>query len=182
MSTEKTETINKITMKAVGAQPKAGTVEAPHMLLHVLGIARSFKTGSSNYGFFQKFSGDFEAINLETGEVFRSNNLMLPAVAEMLLKSALIDAGAEAGRAGDRGIPDREGKAATVPVEFAYAIGVKPGKPREGAQESYAGYEYTVESLTTSKRSDALQSLRKVSLTAREAMKAKGAPGKTKTA
>lgn len=167
------EIVNKITMKSIGAQPKANSVEAPREVAHIFGVARSFKTGSSNYGFFEKFVGDFEAVNTETGEVYASQTLLVPSIVEQLLKGALTAAGAEAGKVGAPGTrgQDVDGKVADTPVEFAFIVGVKPTTKREGANAGQ-GYEFTVKPMIESKRSDTLASLREVSQKARKALPA----------
>lgn len=176
------EFVNKITMKAIGCQPRPHSVDKPVELAHIYGVAREFRTGSSNYGFYDKFMGDLEATNLETGEVFVGRSMLLPAVAEAMLKEALISVGAEAGKVGQGKLPDTEGKVADVPVEFGFIIGAKPNKKktRDGEEDkSGQGYEWTVKTFTPSKRSDALAHLRQASEGARKALPA---PGKGKVA
>lgn len=168
--------LNKITMKAIGAQPAPHTVESAEVLAHVFGKANGYDTGSTNYGFYDKFHGEFEAVNLRTGEVFAAANLLCPPIMENLIKQALKDAGAEGGKIGNKATHEKDvaGKDAQAPVLFAFAVGVKPTPKKEGARDSGSGYEYTVSVLTPSKRSDALESLRAISDGARKTLPAPG--------
>lgn len=165
------EILNKITMKKIGAQPAPFSVKEAAILAHIFGKADGYKTGSTTYGLYDKFHGDFEAVNLATGEVYAGANLLCPPIMEALIKQALINAGAEGGKVGNKAAHenDTEGKNATSPVLFAFALGVRPTAKKEGAREVGSGYEYTVSVLTPSKRSDALESLRTISDGARKA-------------
>ena len=157
--------LNKITMKGIGAQPAPWSVDAPKALAHILGKANGYKTGSTTYGLYDKFHGEFEAVNLETGEIYVGSNLLCPPIMEALIKDALKNAGAEGGRIGNKAAHeiDVEGKDTESPVLFAFELGVKPTAKKDGAREVGSGYEYTVKLLTPAKRSDALESLRAIS-------------------
>lgn len=168
------EILNKITMKKIGAQPAPFSVKEAAVLAHIFGKADGFKTGSTTYGLYDKFHGDFEAVNLATGEMYAGANLLCPPIMEALIKQALVNAGAEGGKVGNKAAheSDVEGKNATSPVLFAFALGVRPTAKKEGAREVGSGYEYTVSVLTPSRRSDALESLRAISDSARKALPA----------
>lgn len=164
--------LNKITMKGIGAQPAPWSVDAPKALAHILGKANGYKTGSTTYGLYDKFHGEFEAVNLETGEIYVGSNLLCPPIMEALIKDALKNAGAEGGRIGNKAAHeiDVEGKDTESPVLFLFELGVKPTAKKDGAREVGSGYEYTVRLLTPAKRSDALESLRTISQQARTAL------------
>lgn len=166
--------LNKITMKAIGAQPAPHSITEPKALAHLYGKANGFKTGSTTYGFYDKFNGEFEAVNLETGEVFVGSSLLCPPIMENLIKQALVSAGAEGGKIGNKAAHEKdiEGKDTESPVLFAFEVGVKPTAKKEGQRETGSGYEYTVKLLTESRRSDALSELRAVSAKARNALPA----------
>jgi hypothetical protein len=156
------EIVNKITMKSIGAQPKPRSVLVPTDLAHIYGTARTFKEGSSTYGIFRSFIGEFEAVNLETGEVTRSNRVLLPPVAEKLLTEQMLQLGAKPGRektATDAGTEGTEGSSA---VDFAFVISVKPQFEKDGKTivERGQGYEYGIRPLIESRVSDTLAHLR----------------------
>jgi hypothetical protein len=163
--------LNKITMKAIGAQPAPHSITEAVALAHLFGKANGYKTGSTTYGLYDKFHGEFEAVNLQTGECFVASNLLCPPIMESLIKDALKSAGAEGGKIGNKALheADIEGKDTESPVLFAFEIGVKPTAKKEGARDIGQGYEYTVKLLAPSKRSDALESLRAISQQARQA-------------
>jgi len=164
------EILGKITMKNIGAQPKPRSVTERKELCHIFGSCESFQEGSTTYGIFRKFEGRFEAVDVMTGEVFRSKYLLLPEIAEALLTEQLIALGAVAGKVktaedkGSAGTPGRE------PVEFAIAVGVKPIFEKDGKTivERGQGYEYSVRPLVESRRADSLSHLRALSQSVRE--------------
>lgn len=154
--------VTKITTKKIGIQPKGK--DKPElgkvvMLATLIGIARDYKIGTSEYGEFAKFSGDFEATRASDGEVFRSARLILPAIfADSLRERLDADNGDGGARAG---------------VQFAVEIGVV-------GSEVAIGYEWTLAPIgKVSGNADPLAALRE------EAQKALPAPkdaakGKTK--
>ncbi len=160
---------NKISMKTIGVQPKAGQPITDGPIAHVYGSARNYLVGSSNYGTFTKFRGDFEAVNLATGESYRSQNLLLPEIASGLLIAALHAAGAKHGTAKTASTQEEPGEPATSPVEFAIEIGLRKTK---SDKPGGAGYEFTLRPLIEAKDSDPLAALR----TAVEKHKALPAP------
>lgn len=149
---------NKISMKSIGAQPKTGQTIVDGPVAHIYGSARNYLVGTSTYGEFTKFRGDFEAVNLATGESYRSQNLLLPDIAAGLLVSALHAAGAKHGTTKTATTPENPGEPATAPVEFAIEIGVrKTASDKPGGR----GYEFTLRPLVETRDSDPLAALRK---------------------
>ena len=128
------ELLSKITVKTVGCQPKKGSIEVAKALFTVYGIARGYKMGVSNFGEFITFKGDIEAKNQETGEVYRSSNLILPNLISGMLQGAI------------DGSPDSD-------IEVALIVGVKPS-------DTPMGYEYTIKPLMEMKEADSLVALR----------------------
>lgn len=125
------ELIKKITAKAV-----AGAVEKPKkvvQLVRVAGIANKAKVGSTDYGEYVAFLGSFKAINLATGEEFRSGKLILPEVAQNVLAGMLEGEGADS-------------------VGFAFDLGVKPSK-------SPTGYDWTATPLVEADEADPVEQL-----------------------
>ena len=128
--------ISKISAKSVGADFTNVKEETLDLFL-VYGIATSVEKVETAYGDSDKFSGQFEAVNKSTGEVFVAGQLYLPNALSKLLAGQL--KGQE-----------------TVGVQFAYSIGTKPSK-------SAIGYEYTVKEEVESDGVDNLSSLRNAS-------------------
>ena len=107
------------------------------VLYRVYGTAQGIKTGSSTFGEWASFTGQFEAVDVLTGEIVRSNQLFLPEVAELLLKVPVL-----------KGDGD---------VNFAFDIGIK------GTIETQTGlqkYEYTVGTVMEAKEDDPLAKMR----------------------
>jgi hypothetical protein len=86
-------------LEAAAAQGKG----KPVPVLRVWGIVSSAVPGTSQYGNYHKFGGEIAALNLITGEEARSQNLLLPGVAEGVVKS-LFDKAAKIGGAAQIGI------------------------------------------------------------------------------
>lgn len=81
--------LRKITVRDVYGKIEGETFDKvralkgkPLALMDVVGIAGRAKPGTSDYGPFIKFQGQFQATNLATGEVFRSAALLLPKFLE----------------------------------------------------------------------------------------------------
>lgn len=105
------------------------------VLFRVYGNIEGFKVGETNFGEFTEFQGNFEAVAIDTGEVFRSAKCFLPSIAEALLLPVVKN-------------PDNVGG-----VRFAFDIGIK-GSAKE------VGYEYTVRPIVEMTEADPLAALR----------------------
>lgn len=131
--------LKKVTVKGVVGDPKniakqhENNAQVP--LVRVYGLATEFKAKNSEYGDYILFSGQFEATNLLTGEVYRSGSMILPPVAEGPLHGAL---------------ENTEGTS----VQFAYEIGLRVD------EEMIRGYEFNVKSLIPDDDHDPLSQLR----------------------
>lgn len=124
-------------LKKMSAKTIIGKIEPPEKqtdLFAIYGVATGTKTGSSTFGDWLAFIGDFEGVHMESGEVNRSPVCFLPEPAQGMLEAALLK--------------NENG------VEFSFIIGVKPNKT------STTGYEYTVKPVVASKQNDALEKLR----------------------
>ncbi len=132
--------LSKISIKAVygNIDIKKLTEVGEMPLVRIMGIANGTKTGQSNFGEWTAFTGNFKAINLETGADYRSGKAFIPAIAENLVVGALGDANADS-------------------VQFAFDIGVKSVKDRQGKDS----YEYTVTPLVEAADNDPLSELEK---------------------
>ncbi|WWT37761.1 ssDNA binding protein [Enterobacteria phage PRDaquamarine] len=127
------EIVSKLTLKTIGAQPKPHSVKENTALASIYGRVRGKKVGQSTFGDFIKFEGEFEGVNLATGEVFRSGALILPKVLESLLAGAV----------------DGENT-----VDFAVEVWAKP------SEKGNTGYEYGIKPLIEPAASDELAQLR----------------------
>lgn len=113
--------------------------EKPTALFTVIGIASGIKSGPSPYGEYVALTGQFEAMNLETGEQYVAPICFLPDPLQGMIVAQLRT-------------PDENGKMVTV--QFGVEVGVRAAK-------SATGYEYTVRELVEADRNDPLADLRK---------------------
>jgi len=95
------------------------------MYMRVIGVIYGTKLVTSNYGDSIEFAGQFQGINLDTGEVYEGGKLFLPNVAEMYTAGAFNTASQGEG---------------FKSLDVAFDIGVKPSN-------NAVGYEYTVKPL-----------------------------------
>lgn len=102
-------------------------------LYTVIGVGRAVEGRETDYGIAEKFKGNFLAVNLLTGEEFRSGACFLPGPAGQMLSGAM----------------------AGEPIEFGFKIGI------ELDASSATGYVYTTESLITPAENDPLTLLAK---------------------
>jgi hypothetical protein len=116
----------------------------PRQLYRVFGTATGTRTGSSVYGDWVAFTGTFEAIRIDNGDRFRSNELILQQPAEGLLLQAL----------GEVKKRDEAGG-----VNFAFDIGVKTNQRWVDTGEGNS-YEYTITSVFNVQKHDPLEHLR----------------------
>lgn len=131
--------LKKVSIATVCAKPKAffKTLEGEVPMMRLVGLARRYELGTSLYGEFLKFSGEFSATDLTTGEVSIGATAFLPGPVDALLKLQIDELG-------------NDGK---TPVEFAFDISVVPD------EKSEVGFQYRVRTLTESKVSDPLAAL-----------------------
>lgn len=133
-----TNLLNKITAKTInGGKPKAPKNDGEYLpIMQVYGNADQVAPDHNDYGEFVKIRGQIGAVNMATGEKFRSGEAILPRVAEQHLAPAIRQA-------------ERDGGA----VQFAYEIGIK------GDDSSVTGYVYTATPLIEDEESDPLAQL-----------------------
>lgn len=139
MTTKTIELLSKLSLKSVYGAVNIKVLHEGKKTIHlmrVLGIASGVKTGSSNFGDWLAFTGNFKATNLETGAEFRSGKIFLPTIASGLIEGAIQ-------------------QAETDSVQFAFDIGVKPVQDRQGKDS----YEYTVTPLVEAQDNDPLKQL-----------------------
>lgn len=128
--------------------PEDGTVKS---LYTIIGVAVGVKRGTSDYGDWVALVGQFEAVNLETGERFASANAFLPDVAHGLIEAQLGN---------------------SQSVQFAFTIGARVD------DSSSVGYTYTAEPILPPDHKDPLEELRGIAFAANAP--ALEAPKKTK--
>jgi hypothetical protein len=126
--------IKKISTKTVlGKRPDVPEGDKAVFLWDLIGIANGSKHGESANGPYTGLTGQFQAINRLTGEVYRSGIAYPPAVA---LDMVLGQLGPE-----------------VQSVQFAFSIGVK----KDG--QAATGYVYVAEPLVNVSENDPLEAL-----------------------
>lgn len=162
--------ISKITIKAIGANAKLGAVAQPGVRVHIadiLGIATGTKVKEQPNGdIFTAITGQFEAVNVETGEVFSSGVLYLPGGIQESLESALVETPRMVEKDGkkvqatkdvknDKGvvIGQEEVWDAPKPVQFKMQVYVQRA-------DNPAGYSYALKNLAEVAEADPLAHLR----------------------
>jgi hypothetical protein len=138
----KSDTLKKITVRdLLGKNPTVRLIpegKKEIALCRVVGIVRDYKVGTTAFGTYQKFLGDFQGVSLigdDAGVQKTSVNACFPPViADTLLNSLLTNKG--------------------MAVQFGYEIGLKESDKKGGA-----GYEYTAKPLVKPAESDQLKAL-----------------------
>jgi hypothetical protein len=130
--TVKTVLGGKPDIEKIIAASKDGGKALP--LIEVYGIATGTKAGNTDMGPFVKLTGQFLAVNLETGEKKRSGVCILPSAANDIIAGALA-------------APEAKG------VEFGVRISAKYDK------DAATNYTYNVEMLQDMKENDPLEML-----------------------
>lgn len=108
-------------------------------LFRVIGMANGVKKGTSNFGDWISFSGQFQAISYETGETFRSNALFLPPTAQDALLPVVMEHG-------DNG------------VQFGFDVAVRSVEDKQ--DPSNTKYEYVCRPLMQIEELDAIKAFR----------------------
>lgn len=131
--------LKKITTKTVcGKVDKKSVINSegdPIWMMVILGRATRRLAQSSDLGEYIRFKGTFEATNIETGEVFKSMNLIVPPIAEDIIEEGFAAEGVNA-------------------VEFALKLGVRRD------DDSVSGYQWVAESVKKAAEGDPLAALR----------------------
>ena len=136
MTSKAVNLIAKLTLKTMGVQPAVNSIDVATDLCAVYGRADRMELGSTTFGEYTKFKGQFEAQNIANGELYQSGVLIVPEIVSNLIAGAL-----EA----------NEGQA----VEFAFIVSAIPDK-KEGGR----GYQFTAKPLMQEQKSDPLAQLR----------------------
>lgn len=102
-------------------------------VMDVVGVCTATRTGNTTFGDFIGLRGQFQATNLESGEVVRSSQCFLPDdVTDLIVAQLSMD-----------GVSS---------VEFAFRIGQK-------ASNTSIGYEYTAIPLLDTQQNDPINSI-----------------------
>lgn len=140
-----TKIIGKMSVKTLGCNPRKVTSfddgAAPLDLCTIMGFANGFKHGEDpkSATIWTCLTGEFEGVNLQTGESYRSGKLFLPAGIQDVVEAPLKQAAAD----------KKE-----VVIRFAFSISaVKASNP--------IGYSYEARPLLTPQEDDSLAQLRK---------------------
>jgi len=104
-------------------------------LMQVFGQAQGIKAGTSNFGEWEALTGNFEAVNKETGEAYRAAQLFLPDLAHEPLVMAM------------KANPD-------TPIDFAIEITARKDS------SVAVGYTYGMKTLIEAETADPLKVLR----------------------
>lgn len=119
-------------------------------LMRVYGQCDSIKLGNTTFGETVEFKGTFEAVNILTGEVYRSSRLFLPPVLTEMVRNEVV-------AAGDNG------------VQFAFDIGADSANTPHG-------YQYTITPLSAPSQTDPLSQMKAALLANAPALPAITAP------
>lgn len=114
----------------------------PRRLYLIFGQARDVKTGTSDYGPFEEFLGQFEAIVIETGERSVSARCFLQEPAQTMLSEQMAK---------------RENK--TDMVAFSFEVGVKPSQKWIDTDAGNS-YEFTIKAHFELDKADPLAAMR----------------------
>ena len=148
-------TVRPLEEVAEANKPKAVSV------MRVWGIVSGRKPGISQFGSYTKFSGEIAAINLLTNEEVRSQELLLPQIAETMINKIFEGSAKEGGSA-----------------QFALEVTVTYNPPKT-ENSNFTKFCYGVKPLIEFKGEDALSAMAKA-LPAPSGTPALTAPKKTK--
>ena len=126
-----TKTFGKISVETIAAMKD----KQKKSLMRIIGMASSYKVGTTEIGTFIKFSGRFQATSAESGEVVYSGTAILPKIAQDLLHGQL------------------DNSDGSIGVNFAFDIGIQ----RDDA--SATKYVFTVTPLLEMSQDDPLLKL-----------------------
>jgi len=130
--------LKKLSVKTVYGKPefeKDAKDGAEFSVMQVFGQAQGVKAGTSNFGDWEALTGNFEAVNLDTGEAYRGAQLFLPTLAHEPLVMAM------------KANPD-------TPIDFAIEVTAKKDS------SVAVGYCYGMKTLIETETADPLKALR----------------------
>ena len=130
-------------IRKISAKSVCGKIEVPKKatrLFSVFGQATKTKSGTTDYGAWTALVGRFEAVNIETGEVFQAPQCFLPEPLNTMIAEALQET-------------DEDGNRVNDAIGFSVEVGVKPS-------DVPIGYEYTTKENVKADTADPLAALR----------------------
>lgn len=136
-----TKFVKKISAKVLGfgiEEIRDLVKKGEKALFTIYGTCTNVKYGTGDNGAWIKFTGAYEAVNMESGEVIRSGEMFLPDSVSPILETELLTARAVEGFQG---------------VQIAFEVGAKKN-------EMPIGYEFTVKDLSEPSEKDALLAMR----------------------
>lgn len=156
--------LNKITTSKIGLKPVEikALVDAEKKscpVARILGRTSGFQVVSGELGESNRFDGEFEAINMLTGEVFRSKNLFIPQLASDLLEGILQGANDKEAEKVEVDAKTKKGMEKQLKVkfqkniEFAIDLVAIPSK-------SQTGYEWNAQPVIEVKTEDPFKALK----------------------
>lgn len=130
--------LKKLSVKTVYGKPAFAKEDADGTeisVMQVFGQAQGVKAGTSNFGEWEALTGNFEAVNIDTGEAYRAAQLFLPDLAHEPLVMAM------------KANPD-------TPIDFAIEITARKDSTVA------VGYSYGMKTLIETETADPLRALR----------------------
>jgi hypothetical protein len=117
----------------------------------VAGFCNAIEEGTSQYGDWSRFVGDFQATNYITGEIFRSEKCHVPSVLEAVLLRDL-----ESMKADVKELQHSTVTKLTGEIEFAYTVQIIR---HEDSDDGAVSYEYITTPRTEVTESDRVSKL-----------------------
>lgn len=140
METKEGLFVSKLSVKGIGCKPGACEADKPALLCRIFGKADGIKTGESQDGrVWSALTGSFAAINLQSGEEYRSGKLFLPSGIHETVENAVRALG-----------ENKEGLSITFGLEIRSVTASNP-----------IGYSYQAANLVATTATDELSELRK---------------------
>jgi len=152
-------TIAKIGLKPVEIKILVESQKEACPVARVLGRTSGFQVVSGELGESNRFDGEFEAINILSGDVFRSKNLFLPQLASDLLEGILQGANDKEAQKFEVDAQSKKGPVKQMKVkfekniEFAIDLVAIPSK-------SQTGYEWNAQPVIEVKTEDPFKVLK----------------------
>lgn len=131
--------ISKMSVKTLGCNPRLARDEQRRPLCRIYGMATGTKVQEDKVqgNIFVSLTGNFEGVNLENGEVYRSGKLYLPNGIHEVIESAV------------KKLADGAGESVQFALEIHSVIATNP-----------IGYSYEAKNLVRAEIADELETLR----------------------
>lgn len=123
-------TITRVCGKLPSMKATDGKVWHADFYCYVTGT----KAEDSEYGEYTRWLGEFQSVNLATGEVLKSANAIFPPIASGMIEAAYV--GANKGASADN-------------IMLAFRIGTEPDYLENGMPANRTGYRYIIQDIVT---------------------------------